>query len=100
MQEAFVEFANKVKSDGLLIKKFGLASLGGRAAGAWTYSLQNESADVFASDIRIEEGGYRFNIHVKNRVLSNCELLIGGMYNVENAVAAVGVASSLEIDDE
>ena len=101
MQNAFVEFGSKVKSGGLLISKFGLKRL--KEAGVerrWTYSLQNESADVFASDVKIEEGGYRFDIHVKDRVLSNCELRIGGMYNVENAVAAVAVASSMEIDDE
>lgn len=72
----------------------------GRDKGLLTYSLQNESADVYASNVKIEEGGYRFNIHLKDRVLSACELRIGGMHNVENAIAAVAVAAELHIDDE
>jgi UDP-N-acetylmuramate--alanine ligase len=101
MQDAFVQFGSKVKSGGLLIGKFGLKRL--KETGVerrWSYSLQNDAADVYASNIKIEEGGYRFNIHLKDRVLSNCELRIGGMHNVENAVAAVAVASELKIDDE
>jgi UDP-N-acetylmuramate--alanine ligase len=33
-------------------------------------------------------------------VLTDCNLRIGGMHNVENAVAAVAVAAALEVDDE
>ena len=101
MQDAYVEFGSKVKKDGLLIGKFGLKRL--KETGVerrWTYSLQNESADVYAANIKIEEGGYRFDIHLKDRVLANCDLRIGGMHNVENAIAAVAVAVKLEIDDD
>jgi UDP-N-acetylmuramate--alanine ligase len=101
MQDAFVEFGSKVKSGGLLIGKFGLKRL--KETGVerrWTYSLQNDAADVYATNITIEEGGYRFDIHLKEKVLSNCTLKIGGMHNVENAVAAVSVATELKIDDE
>ena len=101
MQDAFVQFGSKVKPGGLLIGKFGLKRL--KETGVerrWSYSLQNESADVYGSNIKIDEGGYRFNIHLKDRVLSNCELRIGGMHNVENAIAAVAVAAELDIDDE
>jgi UDP-N-acetylmuramate--alanine ligase len=101
MQDAFVQFGSNVKKDGLLIGKFGLTRL--KETGIerrWTYSLQNDSADVYASNIKIEEGGYRFDIHLKEKVLFNCELRIGGMHNVENTVAAVAVAAALEIDEE
>lgn len=101
LQDAFVQFANKVKEGGLLIGKAGLKRLRETTVKKrWTYSLQNDAADIFAAQIKIEEGGYRFDIHLKNKVLSNCELRIGGMHNVENAVAAVAVASSLKIEDE
>ena len=101
MQDAFVQFGSKVKSGGLLIGKFGLKRLKETGvARKWSYSLQNESANVYASNIKINEGGYRFDIHLKDSVLSACELRIGGMHNVENAVAAVAVAAELEIDDE
>jgi len=101
MQDAFVEFGSKVKAGGLLIGKFGLKRLKETSVTRrLTYSLQNESADAYASDINIEDGGYRFDIHLKDKVLSNCELRVGGMHNVENAIAAVAVAAELEIDDE
>jgi UDP-N-acetylmuramate--alanine ligase len=101
MQDAFMQFGNKVKAGGLLIGKFGLKRLKETTVERrWTYSLQNESADVYAANIKIEDGGYRFDIHLKDKVLSNCELRVGGMHNVENVVATVAVAVELEIDDD
>lgn len=106
MQDAFVAFGNKVRKGGLLVSKFGLKrvkeivpSEDSPGMIRLTYSLQNDSADVFASDIRIDEGGYVFNVHLKDTVLSNVELKIGGMHNVENVLVAIAVAHSLEIDD-
>lgn len=101
LQDAFVEFGSKVKSGGLLIGKFGLSRLKeANVERRWTYSLQNDAADAYAANIKIEEGGYRFDVVLKETVLSNCELRIGGMHNVENTVAAVAVAASLEIEGE
>ena len=101
MQDAFVQFGGKVKPGGLLIGKFGLKRL--KETGVerrLSYSVQNDAADVYASNIKIEEGGYRFDIHLKDKVLTACELRIGGMHNVENAIAAVAVAVELKIDEE
>jgi len=101
MQDAFVAFGSQVKEGGLLIGKFGLKRL--RETGVerrWTYSLQNDAADVFAANVQIEEGGYRFDIHLKDGILSGCSLRIGGMHNVENAVAAAAVAAELKIDND
>jgi UDP-N-acetylmuramate--alanine ligase len=70
----------------------------GRVRGL-TYSLQNESADVFAENIKIDEGGYVYDVNGK-LVLSNVELRIGGMHNVENSLVAMTVASELGIDPE
>lgn len=101
MQDAFVQFGGRVKEGGLLLGRFGLKRL--KEAGVQrrlSYSLQNESADVYASNLTIDEGGYRFSIHLKGAVLSNVELKIGGMHNVENAIAAAAVADALEIEGE
>ena len=101
MQDAFVAFGNRVKDKGLLISKFGLKRIKDvQVQRKWTYSLQNESADVHATDIRIEEGGYRFQVRVPGTVLSNLELRVGGMHNVENALVAIAVAHELGIDEE
>lgn len=101
MQDAFVAFGNKLRKGGLLVSKFGLKRVKEiRADKKMSYSLQNDAADVFASNIKIEEGGYVFDVKLKDTVLSNVELRIGGMHNVENVLVAIAVAHSLEIDDE
>ncbi|MDB5252053.1 MAG: UDP-N-acetylmuramate--alanine ligase [Flaviaesturariibacter sp.] len=99
MQDAFVGFGNKVKHGGLLLTKFGLKRTREIAASRkWTYSLGNDAADVYATDIRIGEGGYTFNVVLPGETINNLALNIGGMHNVENAIAAVAVAHALEID--
>jgi UDP-N-acetylmuramate--alanine ligase len=101
MQDAFIEFGSKVKSDGLLISKFGLKRMKEtNVEKRLTYSLQNDAADVFGSNIKIKEGGYVFDVRLTDTILSNVELKVGGMHNVENAVAAIAVAVALKIDDK
>jgi UDP-N-acetylmuramate--alanine ligase len=100
MHDAFVAFGSKVKEGGLLLHKFGLPRMREVKAGKkLSYSLGNDAADAFASNLKIEEGGYRFDVSLRSSVLSNVELRVGGMHNVENMVAAIAVAHQLEIDD-
>ncbi|MGZ3851150.1 MAG: UDP-N-acetylmuramate--L-alanine ligase [Flavisolibacter sp.] len=100
MQDAFVAFGNKVREDGLLVSKFGLRRIKEvKVDKKISYSLQNNSADVFAEDIKIKDGGYVYNVNGK-AALSNVELRIGGMHNVENSLVAITVASELGIDSE
>ncbi len=101
MEQAFIDFSKKVKPDGLLISQFGLKR--GKELKAdkhLTYSLQNESADVYAANIRMMNGTYEFDVVLKDNMLGNVKLIMGGMHNVENAVAAIAVASSLEIEND
>ena len=101
LADAFVAFGSKVKEGGLLIGRFGLSRL--KESGVkrrWTYSLQNDAADVYASNVKIEEGGYRFDVHLKDRLIADCSLRIGGMHNVENTVVAIAIASELDIEDD
>lgn len=101
MEQAFIDFSKKVKPGGLLLSKFGLKR--GKELKAekhLTYSLQNESADVYAANIRMMNGGYEFDVMMKENRIENVMLNMGGMHNVENAVAAIAVASSLEIEND
>ena len=100
MQDAFVEFGNQIKEGGLLINKFGLKRIKEVNKEKISYSLGNESADAFAFDIKIENGGYQYNVQLPGKTISGFELNIGGMHNVENSVAAITVANYLEIDEE
>ena len=99
MEQAFIEFSKRICPGGLLIKQFGLKR--GKDLHAdqkWSYSLQNPSAEVFAENIRMDNGGYEFDVQVKEEKIEKLRLNMGGMHNVENAVAAIAVASSLNIE--
>ena len=101
MEQAFIDFSKRVRPGGILIRQFGLKR--GKELKAdqqLTYSLQNESADVYAANIRMMNGSYEFDVMMKDNVLENVKLNMGGMHNVENAVSAIAVASSLGIENE
>lgn len=101
LQDAFVEFGNRVREGGTLIAKFGLTRTREiKAARKLDYSLQNDAADIFASAIRMTNGGYVFDIHLVNTVINGVELKIGGMHNVENVLVAAAVADELGINEE
>jgi len=101
MEEAFIDFSEKMKPGGLLISKFGLKrGKDLQARRHLTYSLQNETADAYAENIRMKNGSYEFDVVIKDNRLEDVILNMGGMHNVENAVAAITVASSLEIEND
>ena len=101
VEQGFIDFSKKVKPGGLLISKFGLKrSKDLKADRHVKYSLQNESADVYAANIKMMHGGYVFDVMMKDNSLDNVRLNMGGMHNIENVVAAIAVASSLEIENE
>ena len=100
LQQAFIAFSQKVKPGGLLISKFDLRRRRKLIAdNNLTYSLQNEAADVYAANIRMDNGSYTFDVMMKDNMLDNVVLNMGGMYNIENAIAAITVASKLGIDN-
>ncbi len=45
-------------------------------------------------------GSYEFDVVIKEKKIERVKLNMGGMHNVENAIAAITVASSLDIDEE
>lgn len=101
MEQAFIDFSARVKDGGLLISKFGLKR--GRelkATKQLRYSLQNESADVYATNIRMKNGSYEFDVMMKDNMIDNVVLNMGGMHNVENAIAAITAVSSLNIEND
>lgn len=99
MEEAFIDFSKKVKNEGWIIGKFGLKRSKELKANHYaSYSLQNESADIYAANIKMDNGGYVFDVVLPTGLLSDVRLNMGGMHNVENAVAAIAVASSLQIE--
>jgi UDP-N-acetylmuramate--alanine ligase len=54
--------------------------------------------DIYAFNIRTDAGGYRFDASISNTVITDFNLNIGGMHNIENALAAITIAKALNID--
>ena len=101
VENAFIQFSKKVKPGGCLITRFGMNRTNDLLANHhFTYSSQANTADVFASDIRVINGGYKFNVINKHWVLSSVHLPMGGLHNIENCIAAITVAKYLNIEDE
>ena len=101
MEKAFIDFSGKIKEGGLLISKFGLKRAKElKGTRHLSYSAQNNKADAHAENIKMINGSYEFDVVIKDRRIENVRLNIGGMHNAENAVAAITVASSLNIDEE
>ena len=101
MEKAFIYFSGNIKEGGLLISKFGLKRAKDlKGTRHLTYSVQNKSADAHAENIKMINGSYEFDVVIKEKKIKKVRLNIGGMHNVENAVAAITVASSLNIDEE
>lgn len=101
LEAAFIQYTKNIKPGGTLVVKHGLhrgSEL--KAANIITYSLQNDAADVYAANIVQKDGGYVFDIVAKDWCIENVHLPIGGMHNVENAVAATTAVKMLKVDNE
>lgn len=101
MEQAFIDFSARLRAGGVLISKFGLKRTKDlKGSQKLTYSVQNNDADAHAENIKMINGSYQFDVMIKDERIRKVNLNIGGMHNVENAVAAITVASSLNIDEE
>lgn len=98
MEDAFIEYTHNIKPNGTLLARFGLHRNNElNAANKLLYSLQNDAANAYAANIRMINGGYEFDVLQQDWMIDNVSLHIGGMHNVENAVAAITVAQLLGI---
>ncbi|MCG8411428.1 MAG: UDP-N-acetylmuramate--L-alanine ligase [Bacteroidales bacterium] len=100
LKNTFKEFIGKIKTGGKLILKsdIKLALPKKDNVDIFTYSLNGDS-DFRAENIRIENGLYTFDfIAVKGRI-NNIKLGLPGLLNVENAIAAMALASLAGVDN-
>lgn len=99
MEAAFVQYTKNIKHNGTLLVKHGLSRASDlEASHKISYALQNDAADAYATNITQKDGGYVFDVVNKFGLIQDVRLNVGGMHNVENAIAAITVAQMLEID--
>jgi len=91
LTESFRLFASQLKTGGFLLHKSGLPLTG------ISYSA-DKPADVSAKNIRIENGSFYFDFQSPQGTISDIQLGIPGLHNVENAVAAAEAALLVGID--
>ena len=85
IENAFLDFSSLLpKRDHLLFKK-GLP-LNGRSVAI------GESADFEAQNVRIEDGGYVFDLKTPQTILRDLQFYLPGHHNLFNAVTALGMA--------
>lgn len=101
MEQAFIEFTERIKPGGLLLSKYGLKRAADLKATAHiTFHLQNEKANVYATNIRMQNGSYLFDVQLMDDKIKDVLLNMGGQHNIENMIAAITVAHYLKIDED
>ena len=101
MEDAFVQFTSNLKQGGLLLSKKGIqreASLKGDKH--YSYHLSDTSADIYTTALEMKSGGYQYNAVGPGWMITDLNLKMGGLHNVENSLVAVAVAKHLGIADD
>lgn len=98
MEESYSLFASQVRSK-LILKKSIVNSIhSGKEA--ITYSVNDKTADYYATSIEIKNAEYHFEVHTPKGVFKNMTLGLPGLHNVENAIASVAVACLMNVSEE
>lgn len=101
MEQAFIEFSERIKPEGLLLSKYGLKRTDDlKAHEHLTFHLHNENASVYAANIKMQNGSYRFDLIMQYWELRDVVLNMGGLHNIENMIAAISIAHYLEIESD
>ena len=100
VENAFIEFSTKIKKGGCLLLKYGLKrSNDFNVKDTCTYNATDTNANIYAQNLTIHNGSYTFDVVNKYWTINDVTLNMGGLHNVENIIAAIGVAKYLKISD-
>lgn len=104
IRESFTKFASLVPEEGCL---FGNADDATTmqvlskisTTNKVTFGVNNQDADFVAKNIKYDEDGcYNFQVEHKNKYLGDIILCVPGMHNLNNAMGAIAVCSTLGCD--
>jgi len=85
IERAFTDFSELIENKNNFLLKKGLALKGKTVA-------VEESADFEAQNVRIENGGYLFDLKTPTIILRDLQFYLPGHHNLFNAVTALGMA--------
>ena len=85
LEASFIAFTKKLKSNGKLFVQKGLPIVG------ITYSV-DEEADYTATNIKVENGTYVFDVRTPNKHIKNFKFNLPGRHNLSNALIALAMA--------
>jgi UDP-N-acetylmuramate--alanine ligase len=94
--EAFQQFAVLTHPQGALIYRSALPVQSG--AENVSYSVSDKEADITAGQLTLIDGYYHFSIYYKDLLIDQLMIPMPGLHNIENTLAAVGVALKLGIE--
>jgi UDP-N-acetylmuramate--alanine ligase len=98
--KAFGQYADKIKSGGTLIQKWGTTVVTTKKEKSiHTYGYDKNDASFHTKNLKVVDGSYIFDVVHPNGTLQDITLNMGGLHNVENATAAIAIAMTLGIDD-
>ena len=103
LQDAFVDFANCIPSQGLAIVCFdhpGVQAILPRLTRRHTTYGFNSEADLTATALEPDGFGTTFTVSRRGQALGRARLPLPGRYNVANCLAAIAVALEFEISFE
>jgi UDP-N-acetylmuramate--alanine ligase len=101
VENAFVQFSQKLKPGGTIVAKYGLSRAAElRAEHLFNYDHQNEAADIHVKSLQVIEGSYHFTVQGPGWSIPNLVLHMGGLHNIDNMIAAITVAKQLDIDND
>lgn len=89
---AFNQFVQQISPKGLLIYKKEIPINIPEGLRAYSYHACNSEAHIYAQNLEIIDGCYRFDLVTPQKIYSSLQLGIPGWYNLENAVASAAMA--------
>lgn len=98
MLNSFQDFTERITADGTLIYRLGLPFSNTKKRN-FTYSI-NEKSDYYTSNLSIESGQYKFNLHSPSGTMKDLKFGMPGLHNVENAIAAFAAVDQLGLSED
>jgi UDP-N-acetylmuramate--alanine ligase len=97
--KAFGQFTDKIKVGGTLIQKMGTEfDVDNTNKNVFSYGYHKDNASFHTQNLKVVNGSYQFDIVHPAGIMKEVVLNMGGLHNVENAIAAIAIGITLGIE--